>query len=473
MGYTHFDRLSALDATFLAIESASVHMHVGTVGLFAADALRGAHGGLDIERIKQLSGPALGVNARFRQRLVRVPVFDHFVWVDDEHFDLDYHLRHTSLPEPGDLRQLKRLAGRIFSQKLDRGRPLWEMWFVEGLADGRFAVITKVHHCMIDGVSGVDLLAGFVGASREDGGSAASARFVPRPGPKPAQLVASELAHRARLPLRTASGAFELLRAPRRTLASIEHAVGAIGHAIGAGFGSVARTPLDVPIGPHRRFDWLRMDLAGVREVKQRFGGTVNDVVLVLVAGALRRFFERRGLAVDELDVRAMVPVSVRTATQRGKLGNRVATLRARLPVDERDPARRISRVIAETRRLKGSDLVEGTELLESFSDFAATTLFARLSQLASLSHSYNLTVTNVPGPAQTVDLLGARMEEVYPLVPLFENQALGIALFSYDGGLFWGFDADWDALPDLHDCVSALQEEFEGLLKLEARSRR
>jgi WS/DGAT/MGAT family acyltransferase len=246
-----------------------------------------------------------------------------------------------------------------------------------------------------------------------------------------------------------------------------------VGQALGAGFGSASETPFDREIGPHRRFDWTRMDLAAAKEVKERFGGTVNDVVLAVTAGALRAFLLRRAVPVNQLRVHAMVPVSVRSERQRGKLGNRVATLRARLPVDERDPARRIARVIEETRRLKGSDVVEGAELLEALSDFTATTLFAQLSRLASRTRSYNLTVTNVPGPQQPVELLGARMQEIYPLVPLFARQALGIALFSYDGGLFWGFDADWDALPDLHDLVGAVQEELELLLKLEAPRRR
>jgi len=473
MAYSHSERLSALDATFLAIESPSVHMHVGTVGLFEAGPLRSADGGLDMERVRALAEPALRENARFRQRLERVPVFDHWAWIDDARFDLDYHLRHTSLPEPGDARQLKRLAGRIFSQKLDRGRPLWEMWFVEGLADGRFAVITKAHHCMIDGISGVDLLAGFVKVPADARAGRGGARFVPRPPPGPRRLFADELAHRARLPLRAAAGGLELLRAPRRTLSRMGHAVAAVGHALGAGLGSASETPLDVEIGPHRRFDWTRMDLTAVAEVKQRFGGTVNDVVLALTAGALRRFLLGRAAPADELAVHAMVPVSVRRASQRGKLGNRVATLRARLPVDERDPARRIARVIEETRRLKGSDLVEGSELLETLSDFTATSLFAQLSRLGTWTRSYNLTVTNVPGPKEPVALLGARLQEIYPLVPLFSRQALGIALFSYAGGLFWGFDADWDALPDLHELVGAVHEELELLRKLEAPRRR
>ena len=473
MAYSHYDRLSALDATFLELESANVHMHVGTVGIFAAGSLRTPDGGLDIERIRGLAEPALRENARFRQRLERVPIFDHWVWVDDARFKLDYHLRHTSLPEPGDLRQLKRLAGRIFSQKLDRSRPLWEMWFVEGLDDGRFAVITKVHHCMIDGVSGVDLLAGFVKASAEETGGGAGGHFVPRPRPVAAKLFADELLRRATLPLRAAAGGLELLRAPRRTLGEMGHALTAVGHALTATLGAASATPLNDDIGPHRRFDWTRMDLAAVKEVKARFGGTLNDVVLATVAGAMRCFLLRRGVAVADLDFRAMLPVNVRTEDQRGKLGNRVAFLMAHLPVEEKDPVVRIARVIDETRRLKGSDVVEGGELLEKLSDFTATTLVARISRVAARARSYNMTVTNVPGPQLPVDLLGARMEEVYPLVPLFSNQGLGIAVFSYDRGLFWGFDADWDALPDLHDLVAAVEEEFEGLCKLDAAARR
>ena len=472
MAYSHYDRLSALDATFLELETPNVHMHVGTVGIFAADSLRTPAGGLDLERIRSLSGPALRENARFRQRLERVPVFDHWVWVDDARFNLDYHLRHTCLPEPGDLRQLKRLAGRIFSQKLDRGRPLWEMWFVEGLEDGRFAVITKVHHCMIDGVSGADLLAGFVTASEDEPGSGSGGRFVPRPPPPRAQLFGDELLHRATLPLRAAAGGLELARAPLRTLREMGHALGAVGHALTASLGAASATPLNDEIGPHRRFDWTRMELAAVKEVKARLGGTVNDVVLAVVAGAMRQFLLRRGVAVAELEFRAMLPVNVRTEDQRGKLGNRVAFLMARLPVEESDPARRMARVVDETRRIKGSDIVEGGELIERLSDFTATTLVARISRVAARARSYNMTVTNVPGPQVPVDLLGAHMEEVYPLVPLFSNQGLGIALFSYDQGLFWGFDADWDALPDLHDLVCAVEEEFEGLRKLDGPTR-
>jgi WS/DGAT/MGAT family acyltransferase len=202
--YTHYDRLSALDAAFLDIEDASAHMHIGSVGIFETGPLKRPEGGIDIAAIRDAAGAALRRNPRFRQRLSRVPLLRQPIWVDDEKFNLDYHLRHTCLPAPGDLRQLKRLAGRILSQQLDRGKPLWEMWFVEGLEADRFAVISKIHHCIADGISGVDLLGAFMGRDPEHRAQTAS-RWIPRAAPGPARLVADELSRRARLPLSLAS----------------------------------------------------------------------------------------------------------------------------------------------------------------------------------------------------------------------------------------------------------------------------
>jgi WS/DGAT/MGAT family acyltransferase len=468
MSYTHFDRLTATDAAFLAIESPHVHMHVGSVHLFEGGPLATADGGLDIERVRAMSEPALRRSARFRQRIARIPIFGDPVWIDDATFKLDYHVRHTAVPEPGDARQLKRLAARIFSQKLDPTRPLWELWFVEGLEDGRFAVIAKIHHCMIDGVSGADLLAGFMqalpGDDRKEG---TQRRWVPRPAPSPAQLLTAELRRRSQLPLTAARAGLDALRAPRETFDGALAALGAVGEALAAGLGSASPTPLNDDIGSYRRFDWARFDLGAVKEVKSRHGGTVNDVVLAVVAGAMRQFLSRRGLDVAALDFRAMIPVNVRSAEQAGSLGNRVALLMARLPVEEPDPLARLARVVEVTRALKDGRTVEGTELLEEISDWTVPSLFSAIAKLAARTRSYNMVVTNVPGPQFPVSILGARMHEIYPLVPLFSNQALGIALFSYDGGLFWGFAADWDAMPDLHDLVLLVQSEFETLRKL------
>lgn len=469
MSYAYSERLTALDATFLAVETANVHMHVGTVQIFDGNPLRTPQGGLDVERIRTLSEPALRHSARFRQRLERIPLSGHPVWVDDPRFNLDYHIRHTSLPQPGDLRQLKRLAGRIFSQKLDPERPLWEMWLVEGLEDGRFAVITKIHHCMIDGVAGVDLLAAFMQRSADEAIEIPTGRWLPRPAPTPAGLIARELARRAALPWQAVGAGVRALASPRRALSEASEALEAVAEALGRGLATTSPTPFNVAVGPHRRFDWTRMDLGAVKSVKKQLGGKVNDVVLAVVSGALRKFLERRGVDPAGLDFRAMLPVDIRSADQHGKLGNRICFLMASLPVNEKDPARRMARVIETTKQLKASRIVKGTELVEQISDWTSGTLFAGLSQLSSQTRSYNVIVTNVPGPQFPVFMAGAHMEEIYPLVPLFSNQALGIAVFSYDGSLFWGFHGDWDALPDLHDLVELVQREFTRLCKLAA----
>jgi len=463
MAYTHYERLTALDSTFLDIEDQNVHMHVGAVGIFDGRPLLTANGGLDIDRVVALAETQLQRTPRFRQKLQRIPLFNHPVWVDDDRFNLQYHVRHTSLPRPGDMRQLKRLAGRIMSQQLDRGKPLWEMWFVDGLENDKVAVITKAHHAMVDGVSGVDLLASImVFDPKAQPGK--PKRWIPRPAPSASQLLLGELQRRATLPLALALAGQEVVSRPRRTVSIVRDAIEGLGQAIAAGLRPASPTPLNPDIGPHRRFDWTHFDLNAVKKVKNHLGGTINDVVLATVAGALRRFLKGRGLEVKNLDLRSMVPVSVRTETQRGALGNRVSFLVAQLPVDERDPRARMKRVIETTQKLKHSKQVFGAEVLEEISDWTFTSLFVEFARMAAVARSYNLVVTNVPGPPAPVYMLGGRMQEIYPLVPLYMNQALGIALFSYSGGLYWGFNADWDALPDLHDLVEAVDVEFKAL---------
>jgi diacylglycerol O-acyltransferase len=463
MAYHHYERLTALDNTFLAIENQNIHMHVGSVGIFDARPVTLRGGGIDIDGIRALSGSALHRHPRFRQKLAYIPAFDHPVWVDDDRFNLDYHIRHTSLPLPGDTRRLKRLTGRIMSQKLDRGRPLWEMWFVDGVEGNRFAVITKVHHCMIDGISGVDLMSSLMSVDAKTE-TAPARRWIPRPAPSGAELLRDEIWRRASLPFSLAGQAWQAARAPGRAIASLRDALQGIGEAVGAGIAPASQTPLNPEVGPHRRFDWARFDLAAVKRVKNRLGGTVNDVVLACVSGAVRRFLQGRGVGVRNLDFRSMVPVSIRTSAERGTLGNRVSFLVAHLPLAERDPRQRLRRVIEETQKLKESKQVRGAELIEEISDWTFDSLFVQYARLAAATLSYNMVVTNVPGPPFPVYLHGARMLETYPLVPLFVNQALGIALFSYDGALYWGFNADWDALPDLHDLVEALEAEFGDL---------
>jgi WS/DGAT/MGAT family acyltransferase len=264
-----------------------------------------------------------------------------------------------------------------------------------------------------------------------------------------------------------AKAAVSAIGAPARAFGNARHAVEAVGEILGTGLSSASDTPLNEDIGPHRRFDWMRLDLAAMREVKSRLGGTLNDLVLAIVAGAMRTFLERRSVNVDSLDFRAMVPVSTRSQDEHGKLGNRVTSVAARLPVHEKDPAQRLASVIATTRQIKASNMVEGGDLLGELSDWTFSRIVADVSRLAARSLAFNMVVTNVPGPSFPVYLAGAKMQEIYPLVPLFSNQALDIALFRYDGTLFWGFNADWDAVPDLHDLIDMVQREFETLQKL------
>jgi WS/DGAT/MGAT family acyltransferase len=467
MAYTHYDRLTALDTSFLDMETPAVHLHVGSIGIFEPGPLARDDGGIDFDRIQAIAEAGLRRAPRFRQKLASTPVTGHPVWVDDEHFNLLYHVRHTSLPLPGDERQLKRLMGRIMSERLDRAKPLWELWFVEGLRDGRFAVISKVHHCLIDGISGVDLLSAFMGPNPDYRAAQTDHRWMPRPAPGALGLLRDEVMRRASLPVRSLRATSRVLRHPSRSAREVAHAAAGFGEALSTTLKPASGTPLNGEIGPHRRFDWTRFDLGVVREVKEKLEGTVNDVVLACVAGAARSYLADRGVGVDEIDFRTLVPVSTRSEAQRGKLGNRVSLLVAHLPVDEPDPRERMKRVVAETQHLKASGEAQGAEMLEEVSDWTTTGLITRLSRMAAARRSYNMIVTNVPGPSTSVYLEGARLLESYPLVPLFSNQALGVALFSYDGGLFWGFNADWDAVPDLHEFVQAVEHEFEALRKL------
>lgn len=472
----HFERLSALDASFLGVEDGRAHMHVAATLVFDAGPLRLPHGGLDFDRIGDTVARSLERVPRYRQRLAYGPLLGEPVWVDDERFNLHYHLRHAALPRPGDERQLKRLSGRIFSQELDRGKPLWEMWVVEGLEGDRFAIVDKAHHCMIDGMSGVDLLAATlatpVGDEAGTGGAAAGdgarrhALEVWRPRRKPgkADLALAELGHRVAAPFALAKAVGAALGDPRRALGAFWNGAVGVTELFAAGLTPASETPLNRPIGPHRRFDWMETPLGDLKAIRAAFGGTVNDVVLAIVAGGVGRFLREQGANLDGLTFRAMVPVSVRTADQRGALGNKVASLVAELPVAERDPRERLRRVRETTARLKGSHAVEGNEILEELADWTSSALLVNLVQLATRARSYNIVVTNVPGPPFPIHLLGARLHAVYPMVPLFANQALGVALFSYAGTLYWGVNADWDAVPELHDFVLDLQGEFEAL---------
>jgi diacylglycerol O-acyltransferase len=459
-----YERLSALDASFIAIEDVNTHMHVAAALIFDTGPLGTADGGLDMERIRSYIGSRLHMVQRYRQRLAYTPFERHPVWIDDDRFNLFYHVRHTGLPRPGTERQLKRLCGRILSQKLDLTKPLWEIWVIEGLSDNRFALVAKVHHCMVDGVSGIDLLTLLLAPS-ETAAIEPPPPWKPRRAPKGVELFADELRRRADMPFAVLRSVRRSLDDPRTAWHSIREKVDAFAEFFGEAALSAPEMPINPPqIGPHRRFDWARLDLGRVKEVKNQLGGTVNDVVLASVVGAMRRYLAGRGLSPSPLDFRVLIPVSIRSQGQQGTLGNRVAQMVAPLPLDEDQPRRIHQRVVETTQAIKHSHQVEATEMIEEFSDWTATGVLTQLVRFAAKRRPYNLVVTNVQGPPVPLYLLGARLLHSYPMVPLFSNQALGIALFSYASGLYWGVNADWDALPDVHDFVEAIERGFEDL---------
>ncbi len=470
-----YDRLSFLDRSFLIAETPTTHMHIAGTATYEAGPLRKADGGIDIDRIRAYVESRLHLIPRYRQVLAYTPLEQYPVWVDDEHFNIDYHVRHTSLPRPGDARQLKRLAGRVMAQQLDRSKPLWEMWVVEGLEGGEhFALITKVHHCMVDGMSSVDLLAVLLTPAPTEAIEAAP-KWLPRPVPSWWQMLDAETRRRIGVPfeaLRGIRGIFEAARDPRSDLRTMFRSFRGM---LGSSLRTVSDTPLNKPIGPHRRFDWLQMDLEDVKQVKNRLGGSLNDVVLATVAGAVRRFLEGRRVNCDLLDFRVMAPVSVRSTSERGTLGNRVSAWIVDMPIGERDPHRRLQRISASTARLKESKQALGAEVLSRVAEWTPSTLLSLSSRMVTRLLPFNLVVTNVPGPQVPLYLLGAKMLDNYGQVPLTDYLGLGVVLFSYAGKLCWGFNADWDLLPDVQDFVAAVEASFrelQGAAKpIEARS--
>jgi len=452
------NRLSGLDTSFLHLETGGAHMHVGAVLLFDGSPP-------EYDDLLEAIASRLDLVPRYRQRLASIPLGQGRPrWVDDPHFNLRYHVRRTALPEPGSEDQLRNLAGRVFSQRLDRDKPLWEMWLVEGVEGERFAVISKTHHALIDGISGVDLMSVMFDTAPEPSvPSAAQTRWLPRPLPSRAQLLGEALLERATIPAEMARGARALFRAPRRLAATAFGGLVGVGALAWAGLRPAPPTPYNVPIGPHRRFNWLRASLRDVKAIKDALGGTVNDVVLATVAGALQRHLRRRGFPTDGLVLKAMVPVSVRADDARGALGNQVAAMMVPLPATE-DPLTRLELVMSETQGLKRSGQAVGAQVLTELTGFAPATLMGQAARLAARQRFFNLVVTNVPGPQSPLYLAGHELIDIFPLVPLAPGQALGVAILSYNGRIDFGLLADYDELSDLDELTADLAASLSEL---------
>jgi len=458
-----YERLSGLDEAFLAFETRTAYMHVAATAIFDAAPLRAATGGIDVARIRRHVAGRLPRLPRFRQRLGFIPVTQDAIWVDDEDFDLAYHVRHASLPRPGSDQQLRERVAEILERPLNRARPLWEVWVIEGLADDAFALIAKVHHCIVDGIAGVGVLAALLSLEPQDVPEAPD-DWTPRPAPTDRELLRDEAARRLRGSLAIGRSLAAALANPRAGAGRIGAAAAGLWGLAKSGLTTAPATSFNHEIGPHRRVSWLALDLDRIRQAKRRLGGTLNDVVLACVAGALRTLFARHHTLPVEGLVRAAVPVSVRTRDEAGETGNRVSIWIVPLPVYERDPRARVAAVHATTTQLKSRNEAAGATVLTQAADWTGGTLLSWAVRLLSNARIYNLIVTNVPGPPVPLFLLGARMRAAYPHLPLFENQGLGIALLSYLDRLYVGLTADWadgalvtEFAADLEDAVAQL----------------
>ncbi len=454
-----YDRLSAQDNSFLLFETPNVHMHVASTMVFEVGPFRTADGGIDVERFRRATEAILHRVPRYRQKLHWIPGFQHAVWVDDPRFNLDFHIRHTALPKPGSATQLKRLSARIMSQPLDRRRPLWENWLVEGLDGGdRFALITKIHHCMIDGASGMDLSQILMSISPDVPEVEPPPPFVPKRAPSRFELWREEVARSLGTPFRVAR---DLRRFSEET-DDVRHEVRTRLRAVikMAGMGlSADDTPLNGTVGPHRRFDWWRVPLADLKAMRHALDCTINDVVLTVVTGAVREYLLLRGVDPAGLTFRVSAPVSVRNAEQKGKLGNHVSSWVIALPIREAEASAQLAAIHAETARLKEERTALGVETIMKLAEFTPSTLLTLGAR--SVSGPINTIVTNVPGPQFPLYLQGARMLELYPQVPLLESLGVGIALASYDGFVHWGFNSDPDLVPDADVFVEQIRASY------------
>jgi WS/DGAT/MGAT family acyltransferase len=484
------EHLTALDATFLELEQAdeSAHMHIGAIMVFDP---RPAGGAPSREQVRRHLESRLGQLPRYQQRLSKAHTggLSWPQWEDDPGFDLDRHLARAALPAPGGYAELAEWASGFFSQRLDRHRPLWEMAIVEGLAEGRWALATKTHHCMVDGVGSVDVghllldtaanapppLGARPFPPARTGDADACSPTQSRRGPSAADAAhrgsLSHLAHAwtGLLPVETIlhaaqMGAHGVLH-PREALHGARSALGVI---VNEELRAAPHTSLNVPIGTRRRYEVVNVPLADLKEIKSALGGTVNDVVLALTASGLRALLKARKEPLPPSGLRAMVPMNVRAASEHLALGNRVSSLYVELPVAEADPLRRYRETVARSQSLKSAgEQAAGTTAVIEIAGLAPPVIHAAIAQALYATRLFNVTITNVPGPQQTLYALGAPLREVYPLVPLAAEHAIGVAAASYDGSVFFGVVADRDTVPELDVFLRALNASLQELLEL------
>jgi diacylglycerol O-acyltransferase / wax synthase len=463
MAQEHLDRLTAVDASFLHQEDADSHMHIGAVTIFEGPPP-------PFTAVAEHIRSRLHLVPRYRQKLA-YPPFESGrpLWIDDASFNIEYHVRHSALPAPGTEQQLHRLAARIASQQLDRSKPLWECWFVEGLEDGRFALIFKTHHALVDGVSGVDLATVLFDLSPVPPPRPEQDPWQPRPEPTNAELLAAGVTGFAKTAINVAERTIVAATNPAAAVDALREAAEGIGEVLWAGLNPAPETPLNVEIGPHRRYAVVRNRLDDFRYVKGVLGGTVNDVVLAVVAGALARWLRSRGIRTEGLELRALVPVSIRPKDQRHALGNQLVLMRGPLPVYIRDPVARLRFVKQQMDGLKESKQAVGARVLADVQQMAPPTILAQASRLQFSTRLFNLIVTNVPGPQFPIYMLGRQMLNFFPIAFLPKSHGLAIAIMSYNGAIDFGLLGDYDALPDIDTVADGIED---GLAQLKGAAR-
>jgi diacylglycerol O-acyltransferase / wax synthase len=454
----HLDRLTAVDASFLTNETSASHMHVGAILIFEGPPPK------YVDLVEHVRG-RLGQVPRFRQRLVVPPLeAGRPLWADDVNFNLTYHIRHSALPAPGGEEELRQLAGRVFSQQLDRSKPLWELWLVQGMERDRFAILTKTHHAMVDGISGVDIGTVLFDLEPVPPAPPVEDEWVPQAEPTTTELVARAATDGAVWPLKLVERVLTAARHPEAAARKLTEALEGVAEVAGAFADPAPDVPLNQPIGPHRRFVWARSELATFKRIKDALGGTVNDVVLAVVTGALREWLHVRGVRTEGLELRALVPVSIRGEDERGDLGNRIAAMRGPLPVYVEDPVRRLRVVSEQMEGLKRSKQALGAEVISRFNDFAPPTLLAQAARVNFSTRLFNLIVTNVPGPQIPLYVLGRELEEVFPIAFLPESHAMAVAIMSYNGRLCFGLLADYDSMEDVDTIAEGLSTSLAEL---------
>jgi len=463
----HLDGLTDVDIRFLAQEGRAGHAHIGWVMI--GEGPPPAYAEL-LAHVRS----RLHLVPRHRQKLAWPPLpLARPLWVDDPRFNLEYHVRHTALPSPGSLAKLRALTGRIFSQGLDLSKPLWELWLVQGLADGRFAIINKAHHALADGASGAAITSVLFDTTPEPRRVPPPERpWLPHPEPSPAELIAASARETVGVPLRAARRTWETLRDPAVARAMARAFAEGAKEVAGAYLEPPTPTPLNVPIGTHRDVVWRRRPLADFKRVKDIAGGTINDVYVAALAGALRRWLSERGLSPEGMRLRAAVPVSLKLTDGDWRRGQQVVEWFAPLPVDCADPGERLRRVHRALASLKGSRLAVEARAISGTQDFAPSDILTQASRLPFTTRLFNLVATNIPGPQHALYLLGREIQQLGPIGSLVENCALGVVMVSYNGMLEFGLTGDADALPDLDRIADALDESIAELLAIEAPAR-